>query len=542
MRCFLLENRSFFWRIMGCFMLILALFLAGIVRILMIGQSEKLVAQSQQNQLTVPVSQVRGNLFDCNGLPLTGTESKTVYVAAPTTATVEYLSKVLSGKERTDVLTQLQKGRPAVLSGNGPYICAGIYAITVPVHTPKEAIGHHIIGYTDQSGHGVSGLEKALDERLYSDKVAGVTFEKDGTGRVLGAYDGVVEEYREITSSGVVTTLDRNFQLICERAMESVPAGAVVVSEVGTGKIRAMVSRPDYDNSHLQDALNRKDSPLINRCLSSYNVGSSFKLCVAAASLERHKAVGLVTECIGHASIDGHTFYCHKRSGHGTVGMREAIAQSCNTYFYRLGLSVGASDIYDMATVFGFGRSKVLTEGLATTGESLPTPAALQSSDSALANLSIGQGSLLASPMSMLCLYEAIAGDGVYHLPTLVEGEMKNGLMGEKQPAGEATRAISSETAKRLREDLAYAVKTGTGVKAQPQTVSAAGKTATAQTGWLGENGQAVEHSWFCGFFPAESPRYTVCVLVEDTTTVGIGGAEIFSRIADGINGLENLS
>ena len=153
-----------------------------------------------------------------------------------------------------------------------------------------------------------------------------------------------------------------------------------------------------------------------------------------------------------------------------------------------------------------------------------------------LANFCIGQGDLLLSPVSMLTLYSAISTDGKYYTPSVVEGILnENGTT--EYDIGKKTKAIEPETAKILREYLASVITEGTGEDAQPKTVTAAGKTATAQTGKF-QNRKEIYASWFCGFFPKENPQYTVIVFSENSLKQTKSCAEIFADIADNITTL----
>ena len=135
----------------------------------------------------------------------------------------------------------------------------------------------------------------------------------------------------------------------------------------------------------------------------------------------------------------------------------------------------------------------------------------------------------------MLSLYEAIACGGVYYKQSIIEGTVEQGVLNKTNENSVPTQAISEKTANILKEYLVKVVESGTGTKAKSRNVTAAGKTATAQTGKKDENGNSIEHSWFCGFFPAEEPKYIVCVIIEDAKQGGVTGAEVFKEIAEAI-------
>ena len=154
------------------------------------------------------------------------------------------------------------------------------------------------------------------------------------------------------------------------------------------------------------------------------------------------------------------------------------------------------------------------------------------SNQGALANLSIGQGDLLLSPVSMLTLYLSIAGDGSYYLPSIVEKTVKDGVE-NTYDKGNPTRVMNADTAEKLREYLKTVIMDGTGSEAAPTITTAAGKTATAQTGRYYDDGSEITNSWFCGFFPAENPRYVVVVMSDNRLNVST--ASLFAEIADKI-------
>ena len=140
------------------------------MRIMMIGSSEKITAAAEENSTVVNISALRGNIFDCNGILLTGTQYKKYAVITPTPMTIMYCSTVLYGDEKLSVLAKLRNGKPAVIETEKQMQCAGIINLSVPAHSPKNGFCSHLIGYTDSTGHGVSGLEKAYDDILYTDK------------------------------------------------------------------------------------------------------------------------------------------------------------------------------------------------------------------------------------------------------------------------------------------------------------------------------------------------------------------------------------
>lgn len=513
--------------------LLLSMFLASIVRIGLIDRENYAETAEQQNSVTLSLSPLRGNLFDCNGKKLTGNNYETKTVFAPTPQAIRYAQSVLTGEEADRALSLFKSGKPYVSQQSFVGECDGVYTVQIPCYENGKSQAQHLCGYTDRDLNGISGLQKAYDDQLKSDQSVRIRFAGSGSGRALAGIRAVVEEGEDVTESGIVTTLDSSVQSIVESVGTQIEQGAIVVSRVKNGELAACASFPGFDPEKAGEYLERSDSPFLNRALCSYNVGSAFKLCVAAAALN-HNQGDFVNICSGKVSLDGHDFYCHKRSGHGQLDLAGAIRNSCNTYFYQFSQIVGARSIYETATGVGFGYERTVCPGLKTSGESLPTLASLEENPKALANLAIGQGTLLASPVTLSKLYEAIANQGVYYPTRVVCGAMKRGSLQPDEENPTPTRLMSQETAEQLRKMLIGVVEEGTGRAARPQTVTAGGKTATAQTGRREENGKEIEHSWFCGFFPAENPEYVITVF-EEGFRASQSASAVFAQLADGI-------
>ena len=528
-------NNKMCARTVICFILVLCLFLVCSVRITMIISEPKYAEVSNSTgSISVNVSKARGNIFDCNGVSLTTHGVQNVAVATPNPQVIMYLSSVLKSEQKETVLETLNKGKPAIIKVDEPLNCGGIINLEIPIRESKNKICDHLLGYTDSSLNGISGIEKLFNETLESNNNISVRYFCDATGKVLKGLEPEIELQEKVLNSGIMLTIDKNVQTVAEKAAEKIEKGAVIISEAGTGKIRAMVSRPDFDSTNISDYLENDNSPFVNRCLMAYNVGSAFKPCVAAAGIESGYT-SFSNNCTGNLSFENITFNCHNRSGHGVLNLKDALSFSCNTFFYNYAFLIGGEKIYNTASLFGFGYKKTLCKGLTTLNESITNRSSLTNSSSALANISIGQGELLASPVTMLSLYEAIACEGVYYKQSIIEGTVEQGVLTKTYNQEKPTRALSKETANTLKEYLIKVVESGTGTKAKVDSISVAGKTATAQTGKKDKNGVGIEHSWFCGFFPTEEPKYIVCVIIEDAKQDGVTGAEVFRQIAEAI-------
>lgn len=444
------------------------------------------------------------------------------------------LNSCASGEELNNALDTLRGNNPAVCEVDDIINSEGIAFTTIYEQDTKKLNACHLIGYTDSTGHGVTGLQKTYDDFLYCDDYAAAVFTVGGSNNYLVGVNPYFENDLGEVKSGVVTTLDINIQNIVENAASKMNSGCVVVADVSTGKIRAMASVPTFDITNIADSLQADNSPMLNRALSTYSVGSVFKPCVAATAIKYGKDKNIYT-CEGSTSIADRIFRCHNIAGHGDMNLCNAIAQSCNCYFYNLSSVLGGESIYNMASSLNFGTRIKIAQNLYTAEGEMPDVKTLEN-EGALANISIGQGELLLSPVSILTLYLSIAGDGSYYLPSVIEKTINKGTV-EFYDIGNKTFVMSENAALKMREYLKTVITEGTGAEAQPTLTTAAGKTATAQTGRYYDDGTEITNSWFCGFFPADNPKYVAVVMSDGKLNVST--ASIFAQIVDEITVLQ---
>lgn len=523
-------------RVVSAYVVILGLATVMILRLAELGGGGELkAAAASQSVYTLTVGQERGIIYDRNMKPLVGSSSKTVLSVAPGPETLGSLKALLPEEEFMQDLGLLESGKPVLLVTDAPPKSArGVEAFSIPVRYAREQTAPHVIGYLSDEGEGVTGIEKGYDQLLqaYGGQVK-TKYLVDARGGVLGGEVYQIEDSRSPDKGGVVLTLDRDVQKLAERAAQSIEKGAVVVMDAATGEILAMVSRPDYDVNNVAAALDDPDGPLFNRAVAAYNVGSTFKLCVAAAALESGIGTSLDYFCGGYYELGEVRYHCHKRDGHGQITMVEAICQSCNPYFINLGQRVGAQRLYNMAYAMGFGSAARLAEGITSSPGSLPPVSRIGSGE--LANLSFGQGRLTATPVQLAQMYAVIANGGMSVTPTLCRGTTLDGAHLTPETLSPSRRVISEKTAATLRELLGGVVTDGSGKRAAPQYLSAGGKTASAQTGAYGEDGKEIVHGWFAGIYPLESPRYSIVVFAEGGEAGGTVPAAVFKEICEGI-------
>ena len=502
------------------------MFVVCAARIYTVATDEKLsAAAAKQSTRVKRISDVRGTVFDVNGIPLTNAEKKNVTVIFPNEKGAIAASKLLSGEELERALETLRNGTLVVVDKVLGFDTDG--AVTLSVPERYTGLLSHVIGYTDGSGHGVCGVEKGFDSLLYSKNGIEFSYSTDSNGRMIEGMGWSVEQ--DSNEASVTLTIDSRLQSLAERAMQGLGRGAVVIMDAKTAEIRALVSTPSFSYDDLQSSLEATDSPFINRALCSYNVGSVFKPLVAAAAIENGLADYKYT-CCGVITVDGKDFRCNSSQGHGEVDMSEALAKSCNTYFYNLALELGAEDVFDMASGFKFDSELELGGDIVAESGKLPQKHTLESSKAALLNLSIGQGELMVTPVAMSLLYVSIVSGGKYRLPTIVKSYCENGEETHIS-ASPPTVVMKESTAELLKKYLMTALKSGTGSSAYVDGIVAGGKTGTAQTGWKDGN-RSILNGWFCGFFEGEND-YVITVVREDVTSGSNDCAPIFKTVTE---------
>ena len=491
-------------------------------------------AANSYSSMTVDLATLRGTVYDCNLQPLTNGETQLYAAAKPS----GYSLGQLKGRVLPDVfdyvMERMSQGKcVAVEIDSSIAENNDIKEISVPVRYASDSLACHVVGYLNGEGRGVSGAEKAFDSLLSEHtSTVRVRFASNAKGRALLGGEIIVES-NEIPKKGIVLTVDKNIQRIAEQALDASGAecAAAVVIDTESGAVRACVSRPAFSQSDIAASLDDENSPLINRAFLPFSVGSVFKPFVAAAAIE-NGIENFKYNCTGSVTLNGVTFNCHKGDGHGVLDMQGAVANSCNTYFIALANLTGGDSIVETAATFGFGREITFAQGMKSSAGVLPRADELDSK-AAVANISFGQGSLLATPVQICAAFAAIARGGVYVQPYLVEGEVdSDGNFIQIKNYGERRQIISPFTAQLLQKYLKAVVTEGSGKRAQSEFVTSAGKTATAQTG-KSENGEEIYNAWFAGWFPAEKPKYAVAILKEDGGEGAVSCAPVFREIAE---------
>lgn len=509
---------------------------------------------NKQRSLTIPLSSGRGIIYDRNFIPLTDQEEETVAILFPQLFTgnegdLAFLAQ-LTGLSPDALGERIPRGGgyPMEFSLQGEIDwrdrrvvnTRGLFILNKKKRYASEGILNHVIGYISTvDKRGMSGLEKSMESYLANQERRSVVALLDGRKRLLAG------EAYQVMKGGegerhLRLTIDYHLQALVEQLLDQRKVqGAVVVSQVDTGDILAMVSRPNFDPNHIYLHLNSQGDELYNKAIQmGFPPGSTFKLVVAAAALE----AGVIDPeevffCNGAETVGNVQIRCssHSDGGNGEITFAEAFAQSCNSTLIQVGQRVGAKAIMEMAARMGLGEAVNIglseeIEGYLPQGDQLLGPA--------IGNLSIGQGEIEVTPLQINQLTQIIANDGIKQplklLQELVDGHYQSL---ETFPQGEGGRVLSPEVVSKLQEWMALVMDQGTGKRVgTPLAQLTAGKTGTAQASIRGEE---VLHGWFTGYYPRENPQFVITVFIQEGTSGSQSALPIFKEIVEGIQNLD---
>jgi penicillin-binding protein 2 len=438
-------------------------------------------------------------------------------------------------------------------------------------HYPLGYMAAHIVGYTGRvaplsvkpienrdlifpDAEGREGLEQSFDDQLRGTPgVLNITLNAEGKRTTERMVENPIPGYN------VITTLDLKVQKACEEALaKSGRRGAIVVVDPNNGEILGMASRPSFDPNAFIPMINTEEFaklnddpavPLYPRAFrSAYPPGSTFKTFVGLAALQSGLyAPDTKVSCPGGLQV-GNFYFRNHRSGHsGRLTLAQALAQSCNTWFYQVGLKIGAAPIIDWADALGFGKRT----GIPLRAES---PGNIPTDDYMLrvhnrnilqgdvANISIGQGDILVTPLQMAAAMGVIAAKGSFHQTRLVKQvqSLDNKVVAAYPDRVRAELNIDEPNLEAVDKGLVMVTSHGTGTGRRAATVrgvKVAGKTGTAQWGPVSKRRNA---AWFAGYAPANHPPlYAFSVVVEGNSGETVSGGTTAAPLIGSI--LSNL-
>jgi cell division protein FtsI (penicillin-binding protein 3) len=401
---------------------------------------------------------------------------------------------------------------------------------------PNAEIGSHVIGFTGLDPEGLEGVEKRFDSTLIGNTGYIVT-ERDALGRDIGTH-GVVTKSSS-AGQNLVLTIDKNIQYIAEKELAAAvdgsraKGGIAIVMEPGSGKVLAMANYPTFN----PNSFNRSPTAALrNRAIAdSFEPGSTMKVFIVAAALEE-KVVkpkdGFNCEN-GSYNIGGRTI--HDTHKYGRLSVGEVLKYSSNIGAAKIGTRLGPERLYGYLRRFGFGaKSSIDLPGEA--GGYLRNKNNWYGVD--LATISFGQGVSISS-LQLAAAISAIANGGNLMKPYIVDKVVDdNGNTLKQFTPVSRQRVVSAETARTVATMMeAVTSEGGTGTAAAVDGFKVAGKTGTAQKADPVTKGYSLDKrtASFAGFVPADNPRMSIVVVLDEPKTSSYGGvvaAPAFSEIA----------
>lgn len=496
------------------------------------GGGELAAATRMQSMISLEGGNTRGIIYDRNGSPLVADQKRFVYIIKKKAMDSE-ARRILERIDAHEIRNE--EGGYAVYSSETYEKSAGrrlidgygAYILQASARYSDEQTAVHLIGYVNSSdSSGAAGLELMYDDQLsgFNRRIYAVA---DVNGGILPGRGLVITSDSEKDSSvikGIRTTVDKELQQAVEGMIREVEKDcAVVVLDASDGGVAAMACTPSFDPNDVGMHLESDGDELVNKVTQGeYAPGSVFKIAVAAAALENGVDAGCSYECTGSASAGELQVKCETGGdeGHGSIEFEDAFAESCNSFFIKLGQDIGANSIVETARKLGLG-SKALAGYPQESAGHLMTSG--ERSGDAIANLAIGQGETLVTPLQVAHMTGIIASGGIDRgVHMLMEEEAGN------------DRVISGKTADAIAGMMERTTETGTGsaldMTAHDGSAEAAVKTGTAEYS-AGE--EVRTHGWITGFAPCSDPEYVITVFVEDGGSGASSAGPVFEKILE---------
>lgn len=542
-------------------------------------KNKQLLLQSEENRLRqIPVPAPRGLIYDRNGKLIA--DNAVGYSIALLTESEDSLRANLTRLRGTIAITNRQfeqaiiryrkdRGRPVIILPDASFDVVSMleehrmeFPNLIIQSSPKRiypagrAVGAFAgyikeiseselatlagEGYKPGQQIGKQGLEKQYERELRGREGAQFV-EVDARGRIVNRA-GARPDISPVAGRPLQTNIDLDLQTFLESQFGDSLSGGAVALDPKTGAVLAIYSAPAIDPNRFigelpaaffDSLLKDPRHPLLNKALQGqYPPGSTWKLATALIGLQD----SLVTfkdhfpqSCTGAFYFGNRAWRCWDKRGHGSLDLTGAIAQSCDVYFYQLGLRIGLSRLVAGGVKLGF-RDKSGIDLPEEKGQRFPdqVPEYFNrkygvrgwTSGSVELNMSIGQGENSQTILNMARFYAALATNGDAPTPRVARGKAETEKLFELQP----------DQFNLLKTALVGVVSGGTASASAIQGVRMAGKTGTAQSGRF-VNGVELNHAWFVGYAPADDPKIVVSVMLEYVPYHGSVSARIASAV-----------
>ena len=420
----------------------------------------------------------------------------------------------------------------------------------MPTRRYPEKLAAHAFGYVgevsdkeineDESLKSGDIVGQAGIEKVYNTQLMGI----DGARRVVvnsvGREIRTLDQQEPVEGRRLQLTLDNDLQKAVEDGFRVAGFnGAAVILDPQNGEVLAFASLPEYDPNAFAAGIDRASfsalindelKPLQDRAIQGrYSPGSTFKMAVATAALQENVITpDFKVHCGGSANFFGRSFKCWKAGGHGTMDLRHAIEQSCNVYFYTVGNMTGIDKIHKWATALGLGERSGIdlpneVQGLVPSPEWKQQRFKEKWYAGETISVSIGQGGVSLTPVSMAVYAAALANGGTRVTPHLLKAvDDGSGWKPRPTPPPTAKAQVDPEKFQAIRDGLWLVVNGGgTGGRARMPGHDVAGKTGTAQV--ISNEGRLAarttkdlrDNGWFVFFAPRDKPEIAGVVFLE---------------------------
>ncbi len=500
-----------------------------------------------QSLETINLNSGRGIIYDRNNLPLTDKQKKKILLVPKDIISGNYQNVALIKKATKLTEEDIYKAVQEQLSNQIieieiDYIDQSkidelkeknIYVKEKTIRYSDNNLLTHLIGYIKKSeNNGVSGIEKYMNDELKDSNKSYVSVFKAGVNNNgLNYLKGSIEETSESkNSTHLKLSIDSKIQEKVEKIMDKEEnPSAVIISDVKTGEILSMCSRPNFNQNKISDYNNSTNGELQNRALAvTYPPGSVFKLVVLYAALENNAIdENYQYNCTGSIKIgsSNEVLNCNNNVAHGVQNISEALANSCNCAFYDIAKRVGSEKIFEAIKTLHLDEKVDI--GIDEEIDSkLPE-------DIAISNLAIGQANIEFTPLQINQLTQIIANNGTY-MPLYIYDSIidnnKNTIKTYK--TNKSSEIIPPYTMTKIKNMMIKVSKDGTAKTLSNLEGGCGVKTGTAQSSL---NGKSISHGWITGFYPEINPQYAITVIVEGTEKESKSATPIFKEICENL-------
>ena len=506
--------------------------------------------QRQENQSTekIDLNTGRGVIYDRNNQPLTDKKKETVLIVQKekfiNDSSIRNLVKEVSNLSDKEIYKEIEEQTESSIfeiqvnniskKMEEKLLEKNIIVSKRSIRYDEDSLLSHTIGYINKKDKiGQYGIERSMDEVLNASNEEYISVFKVGEAGRKEGLDVLKGSIKTVTKDDkdkhIKLTIDKNIQKIVEKIVdkEANPT-AVIISDVESGEILSMSSRPNFDQNDIGKYISdteKSKGELRNRVIqNTYAPGSVFKIVTLYAALDTKIIDENYTyNCTGNTKIgkNKEILNCHNKEGHGIQSLTEAFANSCNTAFFDIANKVGKSKIIEYAKKLHL--DKKVDIGLEEeVNREIPK-------DISIRNLAIGQGSMEFTPIQINQMTQIIANNGTYKPLYIYDSIVDNnkGILKNFNQSKE-DEIISPYTLTIVKDMMKKVSLSGTGEALKDLEGGCGVKTGTAQTNI---DGISVNNGWITGFYPSDTPKYTITVIVEGTKEESKSALPIFKEI-----------